>query len=62
MKEKILKIKVGEAYINGKNVSVFNTAFQRISKDGKRKYYQISNPVFVQEIEKKSKEEAIEDI
>jgi len=55
MKQKILKIKVGEVFIDGKNHPVMQTAFQKTSKDG-NPYYVISNPVFVQEIETKQEE------
>ena len=55
MKQKILKIKVGEVFIDGKNHPVMQTAFQKTSKDGNT-YYVISNPVFVQEIETKQEE------
>ncbi|HRZ85391.1 MAG TPA: hypothetical protein P5277_01290 [Candidatus Paceibacterota bacterium] len=50
MKQKILKIKVGDVFVDGKNIPVMQTAFQKKSKDGNT-YYIISNPVFVQEIE-----------
>lgn len=56
MKKKILKIKVGDVFVNGKNHPVMQTAFQKTSKDG-NKYYVISNPVFVQEIETKNEED-----
>lgn len=52
MKTKILKIKVGEVFLNGKSEPVFQTAFQKTSKLGKS-YYEIRSPVFVQEITKK---------
>lgn len=55
MKKKILKIKVGEVFIDGKNHPVMQTAFQKTSKDGNT-YYVVSNPVFVQEIETKTEE------
>jgi hypothetical protein len=55
-KQKILKIKVGEVYDGKKTLPVFNTAFQKTSKDGKT-YYQYSNVVFVQEVETKEKVE-----
>ena len=55
MKKKILKIKIGEVFIDGKIHPVMQTAFQKTSKDGKI-YYIISNPVFVQEIETKNEE------
>jgi len=49
MKTKILKVKVGEVYIEGKNYAVTQSAFPRKSKDG-NSYYVISNPIFVQEV------------
>lgn len=54
MKEKILKIKVGEVWIDGRNVPVFLTAFQKTSKKGGT-YYEARQQVFVQEIEKSDK-------
>jgi len=60
-KIKILKIKVGSVYINGKNVDVFSDAFQKTSKDGKTIYYEIRQPIFVSEIEvNKEKENHVE--
>jgi len=60
-KQKILKIKVGEVYIEGKLYPVFQTAFRRESKKGNI-YYQSTSQVFVQEIETKAevKEEKVE--
>jgi len=55
--KKMLKIKVGEVYIDGKSYSVFNNAYQKTSKDGKTVYFEMRNPVFVQVIEEKKKEE-----
>lgn len=55
MKQKILKIKVGDVFIDGKNHPVMQTAFQKTSKEG-NSYYVISNPIFVQEIETKKEE------
>lgn len=59
VKQKILKIKVGEAFIDGKVIPVFQTAFHKTSKAGKG-YYAVTNPVFVQEIE--IKKEATDDV
>ena len=56
---KILKIKVGEVFIDGKAYPVFNTAFPKTSKDGKTTYYTVNNPVFVQEVKEKPKFETI---
>lgn len=50
---KILKIKIGEAWVNNKNVPVFATAFEKLSKDKKTKYYEVRQPVFVQEVQEK---------
>jgi hypothetical protein len=56
---KILKIKVGEVYIDGKTHAVYNTAFPETSKDGKTVYYKITNTVFIQEIKDPVKTEKI---
>lgn len=53
---KILKIKMGEVFIEGKSYPVFKTAFPKTSKDGKTVYYLVSEPVFVQEVKDKPKE------
>ena len=55
MKNKVLKIKVGDVFVNGKNFPVMQTAFQKKSKDGNN-YYVVTSPVFVQEIEIPEKE------
>ena len=52
MKTKILKIKVGDGFVNGKSIPVFATAFQKTSKKG-GVYYELRTPIFVQEITKK---------
>jgi hypothetical protein len=57
--KKLLKIKVGEVYIDGKNHDVFNTAWPQTSKDGKTTYYKIVNTVFIQEIDDKPKTEKV---
>ena len=49
---KLLKIKIGTAFVDGKSVNVFEDAWEKTSKDGKT-YYEIRKPIFVQEIEKK---------
>ncbi len=54
---KVLKIKIGSVYIDGKSYDVYQDAWQKKSKDGKKTYYEIRNPVFVQEIEEKQKTE-----
>jgi len=56
---KILKIKIGEVYINGKAESVFTVAFQKTSKKGEV-YYEIKQPIFVQDVSEKPKIEKIE--
>jgi hypothetical protein len=55
--QKVLKIKVGEVYINGKNESVFQTAWKKKSKDGKVAYYEARYPIFVQTIKPKESEQ-----
>ncbi len=52
MKQKILKIKIGSVFINGKSHDVFTDAWEKKSKKGDI-YYEMKNPIFVQEIEKK---------
>lgn len=47
----VLKIKVGEVYINGKSEDVFVTAWEKESKN-KVKYYEIKTPVFIQQVNK----------
>ncbi|MGY4884195.1 MAG: hypothetical protein ACP5NZ_01295 [Nanobdellota archaeon] len=56
MKTKILKIKIGTVFIGNKSVDVFQEAWQKESKDGKTIYYEMRVPIFVHEVEKKSKE------
>lgn len=51
---KVLKIKVGSVFIDGKSHDVFNDAWEKESKKGE-KYYEIRTPVFVQEIKEKDK-------
>ena len=60
--EKVLKIKVGEAYINNKSVPVFQTAWMKKSKDGKTTYYKVESPIFIQEINRKPETEYVENI
>lgn len=52
MSTKVLKIKVGSVFIDGKSHDVYQDAWAKESKDGK-KYYEIRNPIFVQEVETK---------
>jgi len=56
--QRILKIKVGEVFIEGKNYNVMQTAWKKLSKDKKTAYYEVRTPIFVQTI--KQKEEALE--
>lgn len=51
-KLKILKIKVGEVFIGGKSYPVWTTAWRKESKKG-GVYYEVRQPLFPQEIEKK---------
>ena len=53
---KLLKIKVGEFWDEAKKKSlpVFQIAFPKKSKDG-NSYYEIRQPIFVQEFEEKAK-------
>ena len=51
--QKVLKIKVGEVYIDGKSHSVMQTAWKKTSKDGKTTYYEVRTPIFVQTIKPK---------
>ena len=53
---KILKVKTGEVFIKDKAYSVFQSAWEKKSKDGKT-YYEIRTPIFVQAVEKKDKPE-----
>lgn len=54
--EKILKIKVGEVFIEGKSYPVFKTAWKRKSKEG-NEYWVAEDMIFVNEIERCEKEE-----
>jgi|GEM_PF-3081085 len=56
---KILKIKVGEVFIDNKNIPVFSTAFPKVSRDGKVTYYVKQEVIFVQEVKEKPKVETI---
>jgi hypothetical protein len=47
MKVPILKIKVGDVYINGVNHPVFQSAFRKESRKGEV-YYEIKSVVFLQ--------------
>lgn len=55
---KMLKIKTGEVYIDGKSYSVFTTAFQKKAKSGEV-YYELRQPVFVKEYEEKQKVQTV---
>lgn len=56
MKTKLLKIKVGEVYIDGKNYDVFQNAWQKQSEKGVI-YYESRNVIFVHEVEKQKEED-----
>lgn len=58
-KQKLLKIKVGDVYIDGKTYGVYQTAWRKESKDGKP-YYEVKKIMFPSEIEIKGKELKIE--
>lgn len=52
VKQKIIKIKVGEIYINGRNESVWQTFWRKESKKG-QVYYEAKVIAFPGEVEKK---------
>ena len=54
VKQKIIKVKVGEVYVNGKNESVFKTFWRKESKAGKV-YYEARDVAFPGEVEIKEK-------
>ena len=56
---KLLKIKIGSVYIEGKSHDVFQDAWEKTSKEGNT-YYEIRNPVFVQEVKKKEEKKKVE--
>ena len=58
MKTKVLKIKIGEVFIDGKNYDVYQKAWQRKSKEGVI-YYETKNVIFVQEVETKEEKEIL---
>lgn len=47
--EKVLKIKVGEVYIDGKSHTVYKTAWKVKDKD----FYEVKELIFVNEVTKK---------
>lgn len=53
---KLLNLKVGEVYIDGKNHPVFLTAFPKKSKKGDL-YYEIKMPIFIKEVNPPKKQE-----
>lgn len=57
--KKVLKIKVGEVYIDGKSHPVMQTAWKKVSKDGKTTYYEVRTPIFVQTIKPKEAPEGV---
>jgi len=58
---KVLKIKTGSVYIEGKTYNVMTEAWETEGKSGK-KYYELRLPIFVNEVNKKPeiKEEIVE--
>lgn len=56
--QKVLKIKVGEVYIDGKSYNVMQTAWKRESKDKKTTYYEVRQPIFIQTIKVEEKPKA----
>lgn len=56
---KLLKLKVGEIYKDGKSIPVYRDFWERESKDGKTKYFESRDVIFVSEVEEKPKEEAV---
>ncbi|GAG76742.1 unnamed protein product [marine sediment metagenome] len=56
VEQKILKIKTGELFFEGKSHDVFVTAWEKTSKKGV-KYFEIRTPVFQQTITKEEVEE-----
>jgi len=58
MKTKVLKIKIGEVFIDGKSHDVFKEAWQRESKDGKI-YYETKDIIFVNEVETKKESKKV---
>jgi len=57
---KVLKIKTGSVFIDGKSYNVFEEAWETESKAGK-KYYELRRPIFVNDVKKKEeiKEETV---
>lgn len=59
-KIKVLKIKVGEIFLDNKNIPVFQTAWERTSKKGDT-YFEVRYPVFMQEVNKKDNDNGATD-
>jgi len=57
---KVLKRKVGEVYIDGNTYPVMQTYWEKTSKDGKTKYFEASEPMFVNTVQEKPKEKTVE--
>jgi len=55
-KKKVLKIVVGQVYIDGKSYNVTQDAWEQTSKKGET-FYEIRSPVFVNQVEVKDKDE-----
>lgn len=51
-KIKVLKMKVGTVFIDGKSRDVFDDLWQKVSKKGEI-YYESRRPIFVKEITRK---------
>lgn len=52
---KVLKLKVGSVYIDGKSHDVFQEAWEKVSKSG-QVYFEARTPVFVQDVTPKQAE------
>lgn len=61
MKQKILKIKVGDVFIDGKNYTVYQTAWRKESKKGGA-YYEFKGVIFPGEINIKEKQQKVEEV
>lgn len=50
MKKKVLKIKIGSAFIDKKEVAVYLDAWEKKDKKGNQ-YFEIRLPIFINEVE-----------
>lgn len=57
----VLKIQIGQVYIDGKNHPIMIDAWEKKTKAGK-KYFTATIPIFVQTVEKKSSTTKQEDL